>query len=58
MDLPLVKYSRCTCEQSDNVKNQLPSLDDYNISKVTITHLPSPGSYINVDNTENFILNR
>ncbi len=54
MDLPLVAYSKCSCEQSDNVKNHLPSLDDYNIPTVTITYLPSPSSYINVDTREIF----
>lgn len=58
MELPLVTDGGCACKQSDNKENQLPSLDDYDTSTVTITYLPSTSSYTNVDTGENFRLNK
>ena len=33
---------RCSCDISNDMKDNLPSLDDYIQSGLTITYLPSP----------------
>ena len=47
MDLPLVKSTSCSCKKPDRIDDNLPSLDDYNQSRLIITYLPSPRSYNN-----------
>lgn len=52
MDLLLSSSNKQSCERSKDIGKDLPSLDDYNISSVTVTYLPSPRSYMNSDNKE------